>query len=112
RPIPRPSLRRPETEHLVRGDLPVEDVTAREPEHPLEVRGGEDLLPEDGVADVRTVCVEGIEDPPPPLLPPALPRAVPEMVRRVLREQVHRVLPGRRHVVIQGALKVQLEEGL
>src|SRR5207245_9272553 len=83
--------RRTEEKQLVRGELSMEDVPARQADHLLEGPWAQHLPVEDDLAGVRDVLLEGVEDRVPERLAPFLPRALSQRVRGVLDETRHEV---------------------
>src|SRR5207247_8657745 len=68
-----PSGRRTEEEQLVRGELSVEDISARQADHLLEVPWDQRLPWEDDLTEVRDVLLTGVEDRVPARVAPFLP---------------------------------------
>src|SRR6266705_1428544 len=81
-----PPGRRSEEEELIRRQLPVEDVPARQADHLLEVPRAEDLPVQDDLPQIRDVLLDRVEDRLSELLAPLFPRPLPQRVRRVLDE--------------------------
>src|SRR5262249_49894903 len=86
---------RTEREELAGGHRALEDVSAGEVEDALEVGRCQHLAVYDGALEVRRVLVHHVEAAIGEYVALLIPGAVAELVRRVLDEHRHQVLPGR-----------------
>ena len=96
RAVARPAGHRPHHEHLVQAHLAVEDVAAGDAEAALQIERRQHLPVLDDRADVRRVLLDQRDHAVGERLAQFVPRAFAQRVRRVLQEDPHDVLAGRR----------------
>src|SRR5207245_10749178 len=91
-----PPRRWPEEEELVRRELSMEDVPARQADHLFQVPGAEHLPLKDDLPEIRNVPLDRLEDRRSECLAPFLPSPFTQRVRCVLDEARHDVFARRR----------------
>src|SRR5580700_332126 len=104
----RRARRKPFRPHVRRQALTLKDMTAREPDLPLDIRRTKHLRIDDGAVDIGAESGQGIERELADFLPPLIPCAVRELVWDILRTDAHGVLPGGSHGRVMDTLEVQL----
>src|SRR5215217_6285015 len=112
RPVTRVAGHGTEREQLARGHRALKDVSAGEVEDALQVGRRQHLAVDHCVLEIRRVLVQHVEAAIGEALALIIPGTVAELVRRVLDEHRHQVLPGRRHRRIHHRGKLALDHGV